>query len=81
MLQITRRPGERIVLDGGIEIVVLEVAGGQVKVGIDAPRAVRVYRGEIWDAIAEENRAAADATTISCRVVCLYRFGAAFPVA
>jgi carbon storage regulator len=61
MLQITRRAGERIVLDGGISIVVLEVSGGQVKVGVDAPREVRVYRGEIWDAIAEENRAAADA--------------------
>lgn len=58
---ITRRPGERIQLGPDVSVVVMDVAGGQVRLGIDAPRSVRVFRGEIWDAIEAENRAAADA--------------------
>jgi carbon storage regulator len=61
MLIITRRPGEKIMLGDEIVIHVMEIVGNSVRVGIQAPRSVPVYREEIWNAVREENRAAADA--------------------
>jgi carbon storage regulator len=61
MLIITRRPGEKIMLGDEIVVHVMEIVGNSVRVGIQAPRSVPVYREEIWNAVREENRAAADA--------------------
>ena len=63
MLIITRRPGEKIMLGDDIIVHVMEVVGNSVRVGIEAPRSVPVYREEIWNAVREENRAAAAAPT------------------
>lgn len=60
MLILTRRAGERIMLGDDIVIEVMEIVGSTVRVGIEAPRAVPVYREELWDAVRAENRAAAD---------------------
>jgi carbon storage regulator len=60
MLVITRKPGERICLGDDITLTVLEVVGSTVRLGIEAPAEVPVYRHEIWEAVKEENRAAAD---------------------
>ncbi len=57
MLILTRKSGESIVLGENIEIKVLDVYEGRVKIGVDAPRDVRVLRREVFDAI-EENKAA-----------------------
>ena len=65
MLVITRRSGERICLGDQITVTVLEVSGSSVRLGIDAPSEVRVYRHEIWLAIKEENAAAAMASVSS----------------
>jgi carbon storage regulator len=62
MLIITRRPGEKIMLGDDIVVHVMEIVGNSVRVGIQAPRSVPVYREEIWNAVREENRAAADST-------------------
>jgi carbon storage regulator len=62
MLVITRKPGERICLGDDITVTVLEVVGSTVRLGIEAPTEVPVYRHEIWEAVKEENRAAADAS-------------------
>ncbi len=59
MLNITRRRGERIVLGDDVFISVLEVSGQTVRLGIEAPRSVRVYREEIWLEVKRENEAAA----------------------
>ena len=59
MLVITRRAGERVCLGDQITVTVLEVSGSSVRLGIDAPADVPVYRHEIWLAIKEENAAAA----------------------
>jgi len=59
MLIITRRPGEKIMLGDDIVVHVMEIVGNSVRVGIDAPRSLPIYREEIWDAVREENRAAA----------------------
>jgi len=61
MLNITRRRGERVVLGDDVFISVLEVSGQTVRLGIDAPRSVRVYREEIWLEVKKENEAAAQA--------------------
>lgn len=45
-----------------IELKIISVEGDQVKIGIDAPRSVKVYRSEIYKAIQEENKAALDSS-------------------
>ena len=63
MLIITRRPGERIMLGDDVRIHIMEIAGNNVRVGIEAPKSIPVYREEIWNAVKEENEAAAAAET------------------
>lgn len=58
MLALTRRKGEALVLNNNIEITVLEIKGDQVKIGIEAPKDVTIYRKEIYLQIQEENAAA-----------------------
>ena len=62
MLVITRKSGERICLGDEITITVMEISGSSVRIGIEAPAEVPVYRYEIWAAIQAENRAAAEAS-------------------
>ena len=61
MLLITRRAGEKIMVGDDIVFHVKEIVGNTVRVGIEAPRSTPIYREEIWHAVREENRAAADA--------------------
>jgi carbon storage regulator len=65
MLVITRRSGERVVLGDDITITVLEISGSTVRLGIDAPTEVPVYRHEIWLAVKAENQAAASSKVTS----------------
>jgi carbon storage regulator len=64
MLRITRRAGERIMLGDDVIVEVLEVRGGTVRLGIDAPRSLPVYREEIWLEVKRENEAAARAPSV-----------------
>ena len=59
MLVLARKVGEAIVIDDEITIRVLEIKGGQVKLGVDAPHHVAVHREEIYLRILEENKRAA----------------------
>ena len=59
MLRISRRAGERIIVGDNIVIEVLEVSGQNVRIGIDAPRSVSIYREELWLEVKRENEAAA----------------------
>lgn len=66
MLILTRRPGERIIIetaDGPIEVMPIEVSGTQVKLGVQAPRHVIVHREEIRDRIEAEK----SARTVPCQ--------------
>jgi len=65
MLIITRRAGEKVMLGDDIVVEVMEVVGNTVRIGIQAPRSLPVYREEIWDAVRDENRAAAQAAPVS----------------
>jgi len=61
MLILARRPGERVVIGEDILVTVMEVSASTVRLGIEAPRGVSIFREEIWLAVKEENRAAAQA--------------------
>ena len=58
MLVITRKLEEGIIIDGDIEIVVLGIEEGKVKLGIEAPKDKKIYRKEIFEAIKLENQSA-----------------------
>lgn len=49
MLVLTRKPNEEIIIGDNIRITVVEVAPGRVKIGISAPKSVRVDRAEIHE--------------------------------
>jgi carbon storage regulator len=59
MLIITRRKGQRIALGHDIEIVITEISRSGVKIGVLAPSALTILRGEVKDAVEQANRAAA----------------------
>jgi carbon storage regulator len=58
VLVLTRKVNQSIVIGDDIEVVVLEVRGEQIRLGIKAPRDVVVHRKEIYEQIQEENQAA-----------------------
>lgn len=60
MLILSRKPGDAILIDGGIRIVVLAADSGGVRLGIDAPTSVGIVREEVAQRIAEENRRAGE---------------------
>jgi carbon storage regulator len=65
VLALTRKKGESIIIGDGIEVVVLSVAGEQVKLGIVAPKAVPVHRKEIYEQIQHTNRESIQNTNLS----------------
>ncbi|BCJ87868.1 carbon storage regulator CsrA [Effusibacillus dendaii] len=56
MLILSRKQGESIMLGDGIEVTVVEVKGDQVRIGIQAPSDVSIFRKEIYLEIQSENR-------------------------
>lgn len=57
MLVLTRYLGESLVIGDNIKLKILNVNGGQVKLGIDAPKDISVYREEIYERIQKEKMA------------------------
>jgi carbon storage regulator len=58
MLVFTRKKGESLIIGNEIEVTVLNLGTGHVKVGIKAPRHISVHRQEVFEAIRKENLAA-----------------------
>lgn len=58
MLALTRKKGESLVINNNIEITVLEIRGDQIKLGIQAPKNVPIYRKEVYLQIQNENEEA-----------------------
>jgi carbon storage regulator len=56
MLVLTRKKDECIMVGDDIEIYLVDIAPNQVRIGINAPRDIQIYRKEVYDAIKEENR-------------------------
>jgi carbon storage regulator len=69
MLILTRKFGENIRIGDKIKIIILDVKGGQVKLGIDAPPNITVHREEIYERIREENRRASGISAKALRDV------------
>ncbi len=55
MLVLTRKIGESITIGDDITVRVLEINGANIKIGINAPKNITIYRQEIYDKIKEEN--------------------------
>lgn len=51
MLVLSRKKDERIVINNDITIVVVEIRGDKVRLGVEAPKEVPVHRREVYDAI------------------------------
>jgi carbon storage regulator len=63
VLILTRKSGESIVVGDHIRVVVVEVKGRQVRLGVEAPDDMKIYRAEIFDRIQEENNRASQVGT------------------
>ena len=55
MLVLSRRRDQTLVIGDNVEVTVLEIKGGQVRLGINAPKTVPVHRGEIHAKVIEES--------------------------
>ncbi len=58
MLILTRRPGESIHLGDNIKITILSIQGKQIKIGLEVPGDMPVYREEVYRRVQEQNRLA-----------------------
>lgn len=59
LLVISRKIGESFMIGDEIEVRILKIEGAEVKIGINAPLHVKIYRSEIYDKIVQENKIAA----------------------
>ena len=64
MLILSRKTDEKIMIGDDITITIVEIRGDQIRIGVDAPKNVKVFRREVFDAIKAENKAAAESTPI-----------------
>jgi carbon storage regulator len=58
MLVLTRKPNQSIMIGDDIEVIVLSGSGDKIRIGIEAPRDIRVFRKEVYLEIQRENLAA-----------------------
>ena len=59
MLVLTRKSGESLIIGDEVTVTVVEVRGNQVKIGIEAPDSIKIYREELLKKIMKENIEAA----------------------
>ncbi len=59
MLVLTRKLGESIAIDDNIKIVVVQIKGKQVRLGIKAPKETKIHREEVYQSIQDQNEEAA----------------------
>jgi carbon storage regulator len=64
MLILSRKTNEKIMIGDDISVSIIEIRGDQVRIGVDAPKTVKVFRQEVFDAIKAENKAAADSKPV-----------------
>jgi len=56
MLVLTRKKGQKLIINDNIEVTILETRGDNVKIGISAPRNVSIFREEIYEEIKKANK-------------------------
>ena len=64
MLVLARKVGQSIVINDNVEVLIIEVRGDQVRLGIEAPRTIPVHRKELLEQIRAENLNAARDTNV-----------------
>ncbi|MCL2181069.1 MAG: carbon storage regulator CsrA [Treponema sp.] len=64
MLILSRKIDEKVVIGDDITVSIIEIRGDQVRIGIDAPKKIKVYRQEVYDAIKSENKAALNSGSV-----------------
>lgn len=67
MLVLNRKKGESIVIADNIELSILDIQGDNIKIGIEAPREVKIYRKEIYQEIMLANRQAMNPNPVSLK--------------
>ena len=65
MLVLTRKSGESIAIDDHIKITVVQIKGKQVRLGIEAPKDTKIHREEIYLAIRDQNKLAAQSAVFN----------------
>jgi carbon storage regulator len=69
MLVLTRKLGESIAIDDHIKIVVVQIKGKQVRLGIEAPKETKIHREEVYMAIQEQNKVSSTASSDDAKKV------------
>jgi carbon storage regulator len=64
MLILSRKINEKIMIGDDISVSIIDIRGDQVRLGVDAPKSVKVFRQEVFDAIKAENKAAAQSAAV-----------------
>lgn len=64
MLVLTRKKNQSIMINDNVEVVVVDIKGDQVKIGIKAPRNITVHRAEVYEEIQRENLLAAQSSRL-----------------
>ncbi|MDR1302372.1 MAG: carbon storage regulator CsrA [Treponema sp.] len=64
MLILSRKVNEKIMIGDDISISIIEIQGDHIRIGVDAPKTVKVFRQEVFDSIKSENKAAAESNPI-----------------
>ena len=59
VLVLSRKVGESLIIGNDITVTVVEFRGDQVRLGVDAPRSIQVYREELYAEVSKQNREAA----------------------
>ena len=62
MLVLTRKKDQALVIGDDIEITVLDIQGDQIRLGVEAPKNVKIFRKELYLEILEENKSAVKST-------------------
>ncbi len=64
MLILSRKVNEKIVIGDNITISIIEIKGDQIRIGVDAPRCVKVFRQEVFSEIRDANKAASESVPV-----------------
>ena len=65
MLILSRKTYQQIKIGDDITLTIIEIRGDQVKIGVEAPKSIKVFRQEVFSAIKSENTAALNVNTDS----------------
>nr|WP_225877765.1 carbon storage regulator CsrA [Alkalibacter mobilis] len=66
---LNRKINESIIIDDKIEIVILEAGDGKIKIGIEAPKNISIFRKEVYEEIKKENEEAASISLDSFNIL------------